>query len=97
MTICPNPDATFTAAGELTDVDSATILTSQQNARILEARLVSESGLTLQLLVGGAAALQPSPVTYEGTIENIVVQNADVTVETTGTGTGYYTVTYEFM
>lgn len=94
---CTNYDAVATAQGELEAGNSVTILGALARARILSARLVAVSGLTLEMTVGGSVSLQPSPVTFEATIEDLVVENQEVVVTATGAGTGSYSITWEYL
>lgn len=95
-----NSQAGQTAKGSLTDNgDSATILTAAQTANGVIIRgglLTGVSGYVLNLSIGGSVTLRTSPVTHEANLPEIRVQNEAVSVAGVGTGTGYYTITYEW-
>lgn len=95
MTTCYNVDATTTLYGDVDAGESDTLVTAAQSVRIVELRIVGAPGLTFSVSIGGTTTILPSPVTYEGTVSNLIVRNAAVVATASGSGTGYYTITYE--
>lgn len=96
-----NTSNAFSVRATMVDTDPVTIFTQAQAANgliIREVKLVGESGFVVNLNLGGSVSLRTSPVTHELRATDILVTNEACTVSCSGTpGTGYATVTYEYI
>lgn len=105
MTVCSSHTYdTLPFAGTLTNVDSDTILSTEQTAGrfilIVYLRIVqgASTGAVITASVNATPILQPDPVNYEAVLENYPLASGDeLTIETTGTGTADYTGSYRVL
>lgn len=103
MSLCQNTNNAISASGTLTNVDSDTIISAAAAAgreiKIVSARIVrgATSGAAIQILADADVICATDPVTFEGTLNNYRVIGQEITIESSGTGSAYYTITYRFL